>query len=475
MGFNGIYLTTKGSALLAKTQTGIPLEFTGFQIGEAYMPDGHVITNTTALFDVAPKTMEISGVTSTATQATVKAQITNSTFASAFTWREVGVFANDPDEGDILYAYGNARDEADVIPSNATPTEFLFNIIMKIYSDTTVDITIDKSLVFITQSEFETIASGLDEKEALVDDDLFLIADSEDTNQTKKSKWGNIKNLVEDLFLPTSNKNILDNWDFRKPVNQRGLTTYTAAATRGYTIDRWTIEAVGLTLTVGDGFITLTNSGAGLGYFRQHLENGNLYHGKALMFSVDVKEYTGTTNMIIYSASGSSVSKQITTAGINAANEDSFQYGASFQTVLSIAAGASISLYTAKLEIGEVSTLINDPPAKYVEELAKCLNHCWEVRNDTAETQSYFLAAAAAETVNTLQSTIRFPVKMRIPPTLTISGTFKNMATNADMSFLTHIVTQDMAVIRAAWGASLGYAAHIGFAPGAKMTFSSDL
>ena len=41
-----------------------------------------------------------------------------------------------------------------------------------------------------------------------------------------------------------SNKNLLDNWDFTNPVNQRGQTSYTVSggdASRIYTVDRWAL------------------------------------------------------------------------------------------------------------------------------------------------------------------------------------------------------------------------------------------
>ena len=37
-----------------------------------------------------------------------------------------------------------------------------------------------------------------------------------------------------------SNPNLLDNWYFGNPVNQKGQTSYTGA---GYTIDRWALSA----------------------------------------------------------------------------------------------------------------------------------------------------------------------------------------------------------------------------------------
>jgi len=66
----------------------------------------------------------------------------------------------------------------------------------------------------------------------------------------------------------TNPRNLLDNSDFRNPVNQRGQTSYTG---NGNTIDRWNIfsgeGSLDVTLTVNDGYVTIesphANSGIG--------------------------------------------------------------------------------------------------------------------------------------------------------------------------------------------------------------------
>lgn len=52
-----------------------------------------------------------------------------------------------------------------------------------------------------------------------------------------------------------TNPNLLDNWHFANPVNQRGQTEYTGT---GYGIDRWKNNGEG-TVTVGNGCVTVSN------------------------------------------------------------------------------------------------------------------------------------------------------------------------------------------------------------------------
>lgn len=63
-------------------------------------------------------------------------------------------------------------------------------------------------------------------------------------------------------------RNLLDNSDFRNPVNQRGATSYTGS---GYCLDRW-YSNMGeyLTVTVDDGKVSLSKSLSG-GDFKQYL------------------------------------------------------------------------------------------------------------------------------------------------------------------------------------------------------------
>lgn len=51
--------------------------------------------------------------------------------------------------------------------------------------------------------------------------------------------------------------NLLDNSDFRNPVNQRGQTSYTG---NQYTIDRWRTYSVGATVSVANGYVGINDA-----------------------------------------------------------------------------------------------------------------------------------------------------------------------------------------------------------------------
>ena len=79
-----------------------------------------------------------------------------------------------------------------------------------------------------------------------------------------------------------SNPNLLDNWYFADPVNQRGQAEYG----EGYTIDRWCLYVSGTTtISIENGVVI--HEGAG-GYFQQRLERSKMEKllGQAATLSV---------------------------------------------------------------------------------------------------------------------------------------------------------------------------------------------
>lgn len=125
--------------------------------------------------------------------------------------------------------------------------------------------------------------------------------------------------LVRDL----PNPNLLDNWYFADPINQRGATEYTA---EGFTIDRWKMslnDAVNPSLSIGDGCIVLhneTTTGTPCSCFiSQRIENPSRFAGKTITFSVKLKnvECAGEPILQIRSSSGNVRSATITSSYTN--------------------------------------------------------------------------------------------------------------------------------------------------------------
>lgn len=86
---------------------------------------------------------------------------------------------------------------------------------------------------------------------------------------------------VELVSLPNiCNPNLVDNWYFGNPVNQRGQTSYTDT---GYTIDRWKFGGYSQTITLTtNGIIWDTNTGV---WWGQTIENWDALVGKTATVS----------------------------------------------------------------------------------------------------------------------------------------------------------------------------------------------
>ena len=176
-----------------------------------------------------------------------------------------------------------------------------------------------------------------------------------------------------------SNPNLLDNAYFVGggsqlgdnifPINQRGQTSYTG----GYGIDRWrcwqastvTLTATGLTFATGA-------SGDGLFQYFPKGKFESLY-GETVTASLLLTDGT------LYTATGvASADCWIATSFSNGY----FGYicnGTEANFRVSLDANQSISIKAVKLEKGTVSTLANDPPPDFGEELRKCQHYLYAV------------------------------------------------------------------------------------------------
>ncbi|AOZ91619.1 tail fiber protein [Paenibacillus crassostreae] len=155
-------MTNKGRALQAKAQAGEALNYTRIAIGDGAL-GGQSIATLTALVS-QKKTLDITTLNRPigSIRAVIGTVIRNTDIVTGFDFREFGVFALDPDEGEILYFYGNAGDTADYLPPNGDGViEKSFNVNVLVGDATTVTATIDQSLVYVTQQELDEALAGI--------------------------------------------------------------------------------------------------------------------------------------------------------------------------------------------------------------------------------------------------------------------------------------------------------------------------
>lgn len=108
--WNGWVLTTKGRALQAKVEIGTELEITKMKLGSGLLSEGETLEDLTDL--VKPE--QILGIAAKEVMKNeegeytglckISSTISNAGLTKGYEVRELGVFAQDPDEGEILYA-----------------------------------------------------------------------------------------------------------------------------------------------------------------------------------------------------------------------------------------------------------------------------------------------------------------------------------------------------------------------------------
>nr|DAT11235.1 MAG TPA: tail collar fiber protein [Caudoviricetes sp.] len=174
------YLTEKGRDLLAYCQTGEPLNFTRAAIGTGK------IENTASFFVMDKLVEEVQEVDIRGIKAngdgtsTISLAITNHETKEGFLMSEVGLFAQDPRRGEVLYGIAYYDNYADYIPAHDKEmVEISMDIIVVVANVDTINIKIDRSMICASQK------------------DLLDLAGEGRTKQTVKGNW----DLIQDLSL----------------------------------------------------------------------------------------------------------------------------------------------------------------------------------------------------------------------------------------------------------------------------------
>ena len=107
IGYNdGSYLTQKGNDLIAKLMaSGEGLQFTRVSVGDGSIPSGSSPDSMTDLGHEVMDGMIASIANSNNGEVSIVAQVSSVGVETGFNATELGLWATDPDEGEILYTY----------------------------------------------------------------------------------------------------------------------------------------------------------------------------------------------------------------------------------------------------------------------------------------------------------------------------------------------------------------------------------
>lgn len=177
-----------------------------------------------------------------------------------------------------------------------------------------------------------------------------------------------------DYAYANSNKNLLDNPFFT--VRQRGDGPFTGNV---YGVDRWRGGNSRTTITGASGYITLSTNSSGNGILRQILPQ--TYEG-TYTFSAVVGG-SGSGAMFLQDSGGTIIGDAVefTTTGSTQLVTLTFTTSGTAIGGVAVRVNVSntISVVCAKLELGPYSTLVNDTPPNYAEELAKCQRYFYRM------------------------------------------------------------------------------------------------
>lgn len=233
------------------------------------------------------------------------------------------------------------------------------------------------------------------------------------------------------------NPNLLHNWYFAAPVNQRGEAEYSQTSER-YTVDRW--YATGKTsVFINDGHVKFTNLASQANSFSQRLAV-EIPAGTQLTLSVLAAEgafYSGTFDMPEYGGSAQTAFTMLN--GVNARLYPANAAGKLDRLAFYTPSGVSVELVAVKLELGSVQTLahrdsdghwvLNEIP-DYSEELRKCQRY-FQVVNAARKGDVHLLDICGKDP-GTAVGTLILPVPMRTVPDVSFSGVAPQVLLSGD-------------------------------------------
>ena len=208
-------------------------------------------------------------------------------------------------------------------------------------------------------------------------------------------------------------RNLLDNSDFRNPVNQRGAGSYSGAV---YSIDRWRSWKSGSAMAIGDGCITLS----GDVHHAQYIDSGAFEDGKSYTYAVMRKDGT----LYLASAVFPMAAEYSENGMFSMLLTDS---DTSYVTITSAGDYVWAALYEGSYT---ADTLPPYVPKGYAAELAQCKRYYNIIPYDMDD---YYVNA---NTAYPSMYPVSFP-EMRIIPTVTLQESWNVGSAGVSVGFIT--------------------------------------
>lgn len=262
--FTKTRLTDKGLALLAKE--GVSVTITKVKTGNGEYQADETTGEMTQLKSEKQQFEVLSATKKSDTVYSIKFAMSNKELSEDYLFTEVGVYATDPDEGEILYAVCYATNEnADMIRKFNDLFEFKAIIVLNIAVNDGGTVRIVSEGVYALAEDVQNLSEKFDEH--IEDKNIHV-------TEAKQKKWNTVEDKVtkvEGKGLSTNDftdeaKNKLNDMVIPKEITgtlaagQTELVLSSEKISADSTIDIYT-DVYGVspkTATVADGSITMT-------------------------------------------------------------------------------------------------------------------------------------------------------------------------------------------------------------------------
>lgn len=236
--FPALTFTEKGLQMLVQAQNSHTLTFTCGKLGSGVLSDSDNIASLTDL--KAPKmTLPIVKVDDSNKEKIVLTfDTSNTSLAEGFVSREIGIFAKLDSGTETLYAYSNAGNDYDYIPSKDTPTDenrLVVNLVVS--SSANISVEVDGSIVYAHMSDLDErlqVTATADKPASMSDKGLWV--EIKDGPKSILHRWNKTTKSYDTLHPETESAQITD-W-------HSGIMSSLASKTLGTVVDAITTDSV---------------------------------------------------------------------------------------------------------------------------------------------------------------------------------------------------------------------------------------
>lgn len=252
--------------MLVQAQNGHTLTFTCGKLGSGTLSDSDDISQFTDL--KAPKmTLPITKTDDSNPEKIVLTfDTSNTSLETGFVSRELGIFAKLDNGAETLYAYSNAGNNYDYIPSKDTPSDenrLVVNLIVS--SSASIAVTVDKSIVYAHMSD---LAEQLKEHDTNPDAHSALAAVIDDA-LTPTANAATLATLLSNLANEVKQNKGTDDWKTAPATNLATLAALVGNLASGSDVtwegNKFTNAKLGITgLMEQNGYICFGKNLGGL-------------------------------------------------------------------------------------------------------------------------------------------------------------------------------------------------------------------